>query len=93
LPMNSGPVTALAAMPNGRSLVCASTDNVRMWDLQAPVDRRAVPFQIIPGHHGGCVSAVFVDCSGRYMLTMSGNRGWEGVSNNTCLGYQVTPPQ
>ncbi|KAJ1723761.1 Transcription factor spt8 [Coemansia erecta] len=79
LPMNSGPVTALAAMPNGRSLVCASTDNVRVWDLEAAAERRGVvPFQIIPGHHGGCVSAVFVDCSARYLLTMSGNRGWEG---------------
>ncbi|KAJ2784403.1 Transcription factor spt8 [Coemansia interrupta] len=91
LPMNSGPVTALAAMPNGRSLVCASTDNVRVWDLEAATDRRGtVPFQIIPGHHGGCVSTVFVDCSARYMLTLSGNRGWEGVSNNVCLGYEVT---
>ncbi|KAJ1837427.1 Transcription factor spt8, partial [Coemansia sp. RSA 486] len=86
LPMNSGPVTALAAMANGRTLICASTDNVRMWDLDPTASKRsAVPFQIIPGHHGGCISSVFVDASSRYMLTTSGNRGWDGASNNVCL--------
>ncbi|KAJ2232249.1 Transcription factor spt8 [Coemansia sp. RSA 1722] len=92
LPMNSGPVTALAAMANGRTLICASTDNVRMWDLDPTASKRsAVPFQIIPGHHGGCISSVFVDASSRYMLTTSGNRGWDGSSNNVCLGYEIAP--
>ncbi|KAJ2294962.1 Transcription factor spt8 [Coemansia sp. RSA 2706] len=92
LPMNSGPVTALAMMGNGRSLICASTDNVRMWDLEPPPDRRAaVPFQIIPGHHGGSISSILVDETSRYMLTTSGNRGWDGSSNNVFLGYEVSP--
>ncbi|KAJ2783464.1 Transcription factor spt8 [Coemansia javaensis] len=92
LPTNSGPVTALAAMSNGRSLICASTDNVRMWDLDQSADRRSpVPFQIIPGHHGGTVSSVLVSNSSRYMLTTSGNRGWDGTSNNVFLGYEIKP--
>ncbi|KAJ2768369.1 Transcription factor spt8 [Coemansia nantahalensis] len=92
LPANSGPVTALAMMDNGRSLICASTDNVRMWDLEQPADRRgATPFQIIPGHHGGTVSCILVDASSRYMITTSGNRGWDGSSNNVCLGYELGP--
>ncbi|KAJ2493845.1 Transcription factor spt8 [Coemansia sp. RSA 2050] len=92
LPQNSGPVTALAAMANGRHLVCASTDNVRIWDLEQPVERRStVPFQVIPGHHGGTISSVFIDESSRFMLTPSGNRGWEGTSNGHHLGYELTP--
>ncbi|KAJ1872785.1 Transcription factor spt8, partial [Coemansia sp. S17] len=92
LPLNSGPVTALAAMANGRHLVCASTDNVRVWDLEQPVERRStVPFQVIPGHHGGTISSVFIDESSRYMLTPSGNRGWDGTSNGNNLGYELTP--
>ncbi|KAJ2665376.1 Transcription factor spt8 [Coemansia sp. RSA 1200] len=95
LPMNSGPVTAVAAMPNGRSLVCASTDNVRMWNLAddstSEGARAAVPFQIVPGHHGGAISSILVDERSRYMLTTSGNRGWEGSSNNLHLGYEISP--
>ncbi|KAJ2520619.1 Transcription factor spt8 [Coemansia sp. RSA 1939] len=95
LPMNSGPVTAVAAMPNGRSLVCASTDNVRMWNLAddsaSDGARAAVPFQIVPGHHGGAISSILVDERSRYMLTTSGNRGWEGSSNNLHLGYEISP--
>ncbi|KAJ1879979.1 Transcription factor spt8, partial [Kickxella alabastrina] len=94
LPMNSGPVTAVAMMANGRNLVCASTDNVRIWDLDLPpvvAGRSTVPFQIIPGHHGGCVSGILVDEASRYLVTTSGNRGWDGVSNNVCLGYEVAP--
>ncbi|KAJ1813074.1 Transcription factor spt8 [Coemansia sp. RSA 2598] len=92
LPANSGPVTALATMANGRHLICASLDNVRVWDLEVAAGKRsAVPFQVIPGHHGGCISSVFVDGSSRYMLTTSGNRGWDGASNNVCLGYEIAP--
>ncbi|KAJ2723891.1 Transcription factor spt8 [Coemansia sp. Benny D115] len=91
-PMNSGPVTALAMMPNGRSLVCASTDNVRIWDLEhSPETRGSVPFQIVPGHHGGCISGILVSEDARCMVTSSGNRGWEGGSTNVCLGYEIAP--
>ncbi|KAJ1781336.1 Transcription factor spt8, partial [Coemansia sp. RSA 2399] len=90
LPLNSGPVTALAAMPNGNSLVCASTDNVRMWSL-GDSPRDAVPFHIVAGHHGSTVSNILVDDQARYLLTTSGNRGWEGTSNNVFLGYEISP--
>ena len=57
-PLGSGSVTAMTAMPNGRHLICASFDNLRLYDLKHQ-DRRGgptVPFLIIPGHHGGAVS-------------------------------------
>ncbi|KAI9502810.1 WD40-repeat-containing domain protein [Coemansia spiralis] len=92
LPMNSGPITAVAALANGKSLICASTDNVRMWNLDHQPDKRgAIPFQIIPGHHGGMVSNVLVDEASQYMVTTSGSRGWEGTSNNVFLGYEINP--
>ncbi|KAH9250432.1 hypothetical protein BASA83_011740 [Batrachochytrium salamandrivorans] len=34
LPRDSGPVSLVRCLPNGRSLICASHDNVRLWDLQ-----------------------------------------------------------
>jgi transcriptional activator SPT8 len=58
LPLNSGPVSCVTAMPNNRHLLCASVDNMRLWDLHAPTDTRMVPFQIIAGHHGGVISQI-----------------------------------
>ncbi|TGZ82946.1 WD40 repeat-like protein [Ascodesmis nigricans] len=97
-PLGSGPVSALCAMPNGRSLICASFDNLRLWDLKADMQEEsgkkrgklAVPFEIVPGHHGGVVSKVWVDRSCRYLLSVSGNRGWEGVTTEVWLGYTIT---
>ncbi|ORX73832.1 WD40 repeat-like protein, partial [Linderina pennispora] len=86
LPPNSGPVTALAALPNNRSLICCSTDNVRMWDLD---EQKGVRFMVIPGHHGSTVSCALVDEAARFMVTACGNRGWDGVSNNVCLCYEI----
>ncbi|KAJ3089340.1 Transcription factor spt8, partial [Phlyctochytrium bullatum] len=70
LPRDSGPVYQVAAMPNSRHLICASYDNIRLYDLQhsenqpndllqEPPDPFApvsVPFTIVPGHHGGVIS-------------------------------------
>ena len=57
-PLGSGSVTAMTAMPNGRHLICASFDNLRLWDLRWEERRGGptTPFLIIPGHHGGVVS-------------------------------------
>ncbi|KAJ8323505.1 Transcription factor spt8 [Batrachochytrium dendrobatidis] len=34
MPRDSGPVYLVKSLPNGRSLICASYDNIRLWDLQ-----------------------------------------------------------
>ncbi|KAJ1673641.1 Transcription factor spt8, partial [Spiromyces aspiralis] len=82
LPINSGPVSALHIMPNNRHLICCSLDNIRMWDLQKPQEKKgSVPFQIVSGHHGGTISQIFIDPSQRFMVSASGNRGWDGPSN------------
>jgi transcriptional activator SPT8 len=59
-PQGSGSVSAVTPMPNGRHLICASFDNLRLYDLRH-VDRRGgptVPFFIVPGHHGGVVATL-----------------------------------
>ncbi|KAJ5562900.1 hypothetical protein N7461_001661 [Penicillium sp. DV-2018c] len=96
-PQGSGPVTALKAMPNGRHLVCASHDILRLYDLQNEVDpfarHSAVPFLIIPGHRTGTISQLYIDNACRYMISTSGNRGWEGNTTEVLLGYEIGVPQ
>ncbi|KAI9203003.1 WD40-repeat-containing domain protein [Polychytrium aggregatum] len=120
LPRDSGAVSQVNIMPNDRHLLCASYDNIRLWDLQAseskptaadssvpstpnaanPVtqsNRRldigdsACPFTIVPGHHGGVLSSLYIDASRKYLISASGARGWDGVSTNMCLFYDVKP--
>ncbi|KAJ5795126.1 hypothetical protein N7457_001725 [Penicillium paradoxum] len=97
-PQGSGPVTALKAMPNGRHLVCASHDILRLYDLQheqadSSSRHSSVPFLIIPGHRTGTISQLFVDNACRYMISTSGNRGWEGNTTEVLLGYEIGVPQ
>ncbi|CEJ60486.1 Putative Function: SPT8 of S. cerevisiae is a member of the yeast SAGA complex [Penicillium brasilianum] len=94
-PQGSGPVTALKAMPNGRHLVCASHDILRLYDLRHEQSSRhsTVPFLIIPGHRTGTISQLYVDNACRYMISTSGNRGWEGNSTEVLLGYEISVPQ
>lgn len=89
LPNNSGPVTSVTAMPNNRSLICASADNVRMYDLKAT--NSGMPFLIVPGHHGGVISQFWVDPTCRYAFSTSGNRGWDGLSTEVLIGYELKP--
>ncbi|KAJ6257563.1 hypothetical protein Dda_7348 [Drechslerella dactyloides] len=77
----------------GRRNVCASFDNLRLYDLkdEEAAKHSRVPFLIVPGHHGGVLSSVFVDPTCTYLLTMAGNRGWEGTSTEVMLGYEIVP--
>ncbi|KAF5212562.1 Transcription factor spt8 [Clavispora lusitaniae] len=83
-PKISGPVTALSTMPNDSFLLCGSNDNIRLYNLglyddfnsEATTKKRATPFLVIPGHHGGVLSNLRVDDTGRFMISTSGNRGW-----------------
>ncbi|KAI9882560.1 MAG: hypothetical protein M1823_005695 [Watsoniomyces obsoletus] len=91
-PHGSGPVSAIKAMPNGRHLVCASFDILRLYDLkQQPTTAKhsVVPFLIVPGHRGGVISTLYIDPTCQYLLSAAGNRGWEGSSTEVLLGYEI----
>ncbi|KAK9464000.1 WD40-repeat-containing domain protein [Lipomyces oligophaga] len=99
LPADSGPVSCVTPMPNGRHIVCASYDNIRLYDLQASSSSSSsftnssvtskVPFLIIPGHHGGMISDILIDQTGKYMISTGGNRGWEGIPTEVMLIYEI----
>lgn len=92
-PNGSGAVTAVKAMPNGRHLICASYDILRLYDLkESHAQRSAVPFLIVPGHRTGVVSHLYLDPACRFLLSTGGNRGWEGVSTEVLLGYEIGVP-
>lgn len=95
LPNNSGPVSAVRAMPNGRHLICASYDILRLYDLQQQqiFKHATVPFLIIPGHRTGVVSHLYMDPTCRYLVSTAGNRGWEGASTEVLLGYEIGVPK
>ncbi|EPS39674.1 hypothetical protein H072_6522 [Dactylellina haptotyla CBS 200.50] len=93
-PGGSGAVSYVAPMANGRHLVCASFDNLRLYDLKDDDGKHSkVPFLIVPGHHGGVLSSVYIDQTSNYLLTMAGNRGWEGTTTEVMLGYEIVPMQ
>jgi transcriptional activator SPT8 len=93
-PNGSGAVTSVKAMPNGRHLMCASYDILRLYDLKEPQTQRStVPFLIVPGHRTGVVAQLFLDPACRFMLSTGGNRGWEGTSTEVLLGYEISVPK
>jgi hypothetical protein len=89
-PSVSGAVSNVRAMPSGRHLLCGSHDNVRLYDLQAS-PKSKTPFYIVPGHHGAVLSSIHVDPSCQFMVTTSGNRGWQGNSTDVALIYEIEP--
>ncbi|WFC99921.1 Transcription factor spt8 [Malassezia yamatoensis] len=90
LPKGSGPVNAVRMMPNDRHIVCASYDNVRLWETQ-PRNSSDIPFKIVAGHHGGTISEMLVDERAQFLLTSSGDRGWFSHSTETLLMHEITP--
>ncbi|PHH75323.1 hypothetical protein CDD82_4487 [Ophiocordyceps australis] len=95
LPGGSGAVSALKPMVNGRHLVCASYDIMRLYDLR---DTRSykhhVPFLVIPGPpRAGVISGLYVDATSRFMLSAAGTRGWEGTCTEVLIGYEITSVQ
>lgn len=89
-PLGSGPVSCVQPLDE-KHLLCASHDNIRLYDLAASSNSSGsssgndgdsggsrVPFTIVPGHSGGMVSALAVDPQGRFVVAASGNRGWAG---------------
>ncbi|KAG0316388.1 Transcription factor spt8 [Linnemannia gamsii] len=92
MPANSGPVSFVKSLPNNKHLICASQDNIRLWNVTELDSRSSLrPFQIIAGHHGGLISSIHIDPTCKYLITTSGNREWEGPSTNGCLFYDIQP--
>lgn len=100
-PKVSGPVSALSVMPNDNFILCGSNDNIRLYNLGLYNDfvqetsvskKRATPFFVIPGHHGGMLSNLMVDDTGRFMISTSGNRGWgQSTYADAVLVYSIEP--
>lgn len=101
-PKISGPVTALTTMPNDDYLLCGSSDNIRLYNLslynsEKPSNvtkeakkTQATPFLIVPGHHGGVLSSLYVDDTGRFMVSASGNRGWGNAAfTESVIVYEI----
>ncbi|KAF2646488.1 WD40 repeat-like protein [Massarina eburnea CBS 473.64] len=89
-PSVSGAVSAVRAMPNGRHLICASYDILRLYDLRDTETKvQATPFLIVPGHRTGVISQLYLDPTCRFMISTGGNRGWEGGSTEVLLGYEI----
>ncbi|KAI1432496.1 WD40-repeat-containing domain protein [Xylaria sp. CBS 124048] len=95
-PGGSGPVSCVRPMPNGRHIVCASHDILRLWDLQSESGsskHSPPPFLIVPGPpRAGVISHLYIDASCRFMLSAAGNRGWEGVTTEVLIGYEINTP-
>jgi len=104
-PGGSGAVSAVRVMPNGRHLLCASHDILRLYDLEdgggggeglvggksggGGGSSGGVPFLIVPGHRTGVVSQLYLDPKCEFLISTGGNRGWEGASTEVLLGYEI----
>ncbi|KAI0748149.1 WD40 repeat-like protein [Daedaleopsis nitida] len=95
-PVSSGVVSCVVAFPDGRHLACASTDNIRLWNVAEAGEpdasgkmKSGVQFKIIPGHHGGYVSQMLVDPAARFLVSASSNRGWHGEHTKTVFVHEV----
>ncbi|KAK4054579.1 Transcription factor spt8 [Microbotryomycetes sp. JL201] len=94
MPAASGSVSALAMLPSGQHLVTASQDSLRLWDLRRARagDRKTggkPAYSIIPSHHTGSVSQLIIDPRAHFLLSASGNRGWEGSSSENVVIHQI----
>ncbi|TXT08271.1 uncharacterized protein COLE_05195 [Cutaneotrichosporon oleaginosum] len=96
-PSDSGPVSCIVAFPDGKHVATASTDNIRLWNTveyyepEEPAKKKSSrpPFRIIAGHHGGTVSSMIIDPTSRFLITASGDRGWQGESTRVVLVHEV----
>ncbi len=85
--------SSLAARTDLNENFSASFDILRLYDLhfhEKPQSKHTkVPFLIVPGHRTGVVSQLYIDPSCRYLVSIAGNRGWEGTNTEVLLGYEV----
>lgn len=86
-PNNSGPVSCVEVLPNNAGVLCASFDNIRLYELES---QKKTPFVIVPGHHGSTVSRMLVDSSNKCFVSACGGRGWADTQVDYVLGYEIT---
>lgn len=101
-PSASGSISCVRTLPTRNYLLCGCQDNIRLYDLrlyEAPggttgsgtssrkVSR--IPFTIVPGHNGGILSDLYVDPTCRFMVSASGNRGWQGKPSDYVFIYEL----
>ncbi|KAG0681745.1 Transcription factor spt8 [Pichia californica] len=96
-PAASGSISCVRTLPNKNYLLCGCQDNIRLYDLRLYEDNNnssskksssKVPFTIIPGHNGGILSDMYVDPTCRFMISASGNRGWQGKPSDYVYIYE-----
>lgn len=87
LPAGSLAVSSVQTLPNGRHILAASYDTIRLYDVEA--SNKSVPFYIVPGHRTGTVSTMLVDPTCRFVITAGGNRGWEGNTTDVVLISEI----
>ncbi|AEO65551.1 7f7d4420-2484-44c9-8f89-541e154564a4 [Thermothielavioides terrestris] len=95
-PAGSGAISCVRPMPNGRHLVCASHDILRLYDLRetSAFKHSKVPFIIIPGPpRAGVTADLYIDPTSRIMISIAGTRGWDGTSTEVMIGYEITVPR
>lgn len=94
-PNGSGAVSCVRPMPNGRHIICASHDILRLWDLQGETQatkHSKVPFVVVPGPpKAGVISSLYIDPTSRIMISAAGTRGWDGTSTEVLIGYEISP--
>ncbi|KAK0632934.1 SPT8-like protein [Immersiella caudata] len=91
-PAGSGAVSCVRPMANGRHLICASHDILRLYDLRdnAAFKHSKVPFIIVPGPpRAGVISNLYIDPTSRIMISAAGTRGWDGTSTEVLIGYEI----
>jgi transcriptional activator SPT8 len=83
------------AFPDARHIACASVDNIRLWNVAENAEdiwskpKSAVPFKIIPGHHGAYISQMLIDSGARFLVSASSNRGLHGDSTKTVFVHDI----
>ncbi|KAF5377017.1 hypothetical protein D9757_007716 [Collybiopsis confluens] len=79
-PSRSGVVSCVVGFPDNKHIACASIDNIRLWNtdgIESDTSARikgGIQFKVIPGHHGGYISQMFLDLgtgSGLWAINMA----------------------
>lgn len=99
-PNASGSISCVRTLPNKNYILCGCQDNIRLYDLRlyestkndgnsnSKSSSSKIPFTIIPGHNGGILSDLYVDPTCRFLVSASGNRGWQGKPSDFVYIYE-----
>ncbi|KAJ3160347.1 Transcription factor spt8 [Geranomyces michiganensis] len=93
LPRDSGPVTLVAALPNSRSLLCASQDILRLWDLDTSANDGDVvmPPSNTAAQETFLASDAGSNSAGHSPAHPAGSAQGEGFAEGASAGGQAVP--